>query len=72
MGRWGVGTDAGGFLRSRQKGGLSASFQAEVAQEIEDLIGRQALEEVDLEALETAARRSALRLAARSLQQQLN
>lgn len=72
MGRWGVGTAVGGFLRSRQKRGLSASFQAEVAQEIEDLIGRQALEEVDLEALETAARRSALRLAARSLQQQLN
>jgi len=57
---------------SRQKKGLSASFQAEIAQEVEALIGRQAVQEVDLEALKTAARRCALRLAARALQQQLN
>jgi len=36
------------------------------------LIGRQAVQEADLEALETAARRCALRLAALALQQQLN
>lgn len=36
------------------------------------MIGRQALEQVDLEALETAVRRSALRLAARAVEQHLN
>jgi hypothetical protein len=38
----------------------------------EQLIGRRAAREVDLEALETAARRCALRWAAHTLQQQLS
>jgi len=72
VGRRGTGADHDGFRGSRQKKGLSASFQAEIAQEIQKLIGRQAVQEIDLEALETAARRCALRLAACALQQQLN
>jgi hypothetical protein len=55
-----------------QKRGLQASFQAEVQQEIERLIGSCAAQEIDFEAWETAARSCALRLAARALEAHLN
>jgi hypothetical protein len=45
---------------------------AEVEQEIEALLGTGAVEELDLEAMETALRRRALRVAARLLQARLN
>ncbi len=71
MGRCRI-TASGASRRRGRKKGLSTSFQAEIAQEIQALIGRQAIEQLDLEALETAARRGALRLAAAALEQQLN
>ncbi|HEY1204738.1 MAG TPA: ISKra4 family transposase, partial [Bryobacteraceae bacterium] len=55
-----------------QKRGLQASFQAEVRQEIEHLIGASSTREIDFEAWETAARSCALRLAARALEAHLN
>lgn len=61
-----------GYGRGRQKRGLQASFQAEIAQEIQQLISRSATEQIDLEALEIAARRCALRLAARAVESYLN
>ena len=45
---------------------------AEVEQEIETLLGTGAVEELDLEAVETALRRRALRVAARLLEERLN
>ena len=46
--------------------------ESEIAQEIETLLGPQALAELDFEAVEMSARRQALRLAARALEQRLN
>jgi hypothetical protein len=51
---------------------LQADLQNEIVQEIETLLGHQAVQSLDFEALEMAARRQALRLAARALEQQLN
>jgi hypothetical protein len=67
-----MGPHRGAFGRRGRKKGLSTSFQTEIAQEVQALMGRQAIGQLDLEALETAARRGALRLAAAALQQQLN
>lgn len=52
--------------------GLPTSLPAEVAQEIAELIGRQARPDLDLEALEMAARRHVLQLAARAIERCLN
>ncbi len=57
--------------RSRKKG-LQANLEKEITQEIETLLGRTALADLDFEAIEMAARRQALRLAARALEQRLN
>ena len=56
----------------RPKKGLPANLQNEIVQEVEALLGRPAVQDLDFEALETAARRQALRLAARALEQRLN
>src|ERR1700736_2912055 len=56
----------------RLKKGAQADLQNEIAQEIEALLGRQAVADLDFEAVEMAARRQALRLAARALEQRLN
>ena len=56
----------------RLKRGLQADLQDEIVQEIETLLGRQAVADLDFEAVEMAARRQALRLAARALEQRLN
>jgi len=61
-----------GLPEGGQKKGLQTTLQNEVVQEIEALIGRQAIQDLDFEALEMAARRQALRLAARALEQRLN
>lgn len=61
-----------GFPRGPRKRGLPSGLQNEIVQEIETLLGCQSLADLDLEALEMAARRQALRLAARALEQQLN
>jgi hypothetical protein len=63
---------SGRLRRGGQKRGLCASFQAQITQEIETLISRQALQDLDLGALEAAARRAALRLAAGAIEQHLN
>lgn len=55
-----------------EKKGLKEALAREVAAEIEALIGAGAADEIDFEALETAARRQALRLAARALERRLN
>jgi hypothetical protein len=60
------------LLRRGQKGGLPADLQNEIAQEIEALLGPRAVADLDFEAVEMAARRQALRLAARALEQRLN
>jgi hypothetical protein len=72
MGRCPIGGSAGGFPRGRQKRGLGAQFQVEIAQEIETFLGQHTLQGVDFEALETAARGQALRVAARALEGWLN
>jgi len=55
-----------------QKGGLATAFERELAAEIEALLGPGALEGLDFEAIETAARRRALRVAARAVERHLN
>jgi len=63
-----------GHLRSGggQKGGFKAAFDAEVIREIEALIAPGAADRLDFEAVETAARRNALSVAARAVEQRLN
>src|SRR6516165_9732302 len=53
----------------RRKKGLCAGIREEVGEEVEALLGRSAVQDLDLEAVEVAARRQALRLAARALEQ---
>jgi hypothetical protein len=55
-----------------QKGGLKAALEAEIVAEIESLIGPGAADTVDFEALEMAARRQALQVAARAIERRFN
>src|SRR5215470_16951511 len=71
MGQSAIGGGAR-LLRGGPKKGLQTELQKEISQEIETLLGRQAVADLDFEAVEMAARRQALRLAARSLEQRLN
>jgi hypothetical protein len=71
MGGCPTGRGPSGFPRGRKKG-LPTNLQNEIIQEIETLLGQQSIAELDLEAIEMAARRQALRLAARALEQRLN
>src|SRR5439155_9840855 len=59
-------------LLRRGKKKLQQDLQSEIGQEIEALLGRQAVADLDFEAVEMAARRQALRLAACALEQRLN
>ena len=72
MGRFSTGV----WLRSLRKGGrkkgLQTELETDIIQEIEALLGRQSIRGLDFEAVEMAARRQALRLAARALEQRLN
>ena len=72
MGRSPTGGFRGSLARGGQKRGLQADFQAAIVQEIETLLGRQAVQGLDFEALETAARQQALQVAARALEGWLN
>src|SRR5437899_1430877 len=72
MGGCPTGTAPGSFPRGGRKRGLQTDLQNEIVQEIEDLLARQSIADLDLEALEMAARCQALRLAARALEQRLN
>lgn len=60
------------LLRGGPKKGLQTDLQSDIVEEIEALLGRQSIEDLDFEAVELAARRQALRLAARALEQRLN
>ena len=72
MGRRPTGLARGGLARGGQKGGLKEAFGAEIAAEIEALVGEGAVEDWDFEAIEMAARREALRVAARAVEARLN
>ena len=72
MGRCPTGTVPGGLQRGGRKKGLQTELQNGIVQEIETLLGRQSIADLDFEAIEMAARRQTLRLAARALEQRLN
>ena len=55
-----------------KKTALGELLAAEILCDIEALLGRQSLQDLDLEALETAVRRQALHLAGRAVAQRLN
>ena len=71
MGQRPTGRSGGGFP-GRQKKGLQTALEAEVVQEVEAFLGRQAVAELDFEALEVALRQRTLGLAARAIEQRLN
>src|SRR6266478_5045224 len=61
------------WLQRRVKKNLFADLLAtDVVQEIETLLGRQAVEDLDLEALELAVRQQVLQLAGAAVEQRLN
>jgi len=72
MGRYPDGTSTISLLGGGPKKGLQTEIQNDIVQEIEALLGRQSIRDLDFEAVEMAARRQALRLAARALEQRLN
>jgi hypothetical protein len=55
-----------------EKGGFKEAFAAEIVEEIEALVGPGAVDGLDFEAIEIAARRETLALAARAIAQRLN
>ena len=62
----------GGLARGRRKRGLKTAFAAEITTEIEGLVGPGATDGLDFEAIETAARRRALQVAARAVERRIN
>ena len=58
--------------RRQKKRSLTEQLAVEVADEIDSLLGRGSSDSIDLEAIETAARRQALGLAARAIEQRIN
>src|SRR5258708_13610588 len=72
MGGRPTGTVPGSFQRGGRKRGLQTNLQNEIVREIETLLGCQSIADLDFEAVEMAARRQALRLAARALEPRLN
>jgi len=67
-----TGSARGGLARDRKKGGFKSAFEAEIVTEIEALVGAGAVDEWDFEAIETAVRRKAMRVAVRAVEQRLN
>jgi hypothetical protein len=72
MGRCRVESARGGLARVGQKGGFKAAFEAEIVAEIEALVGPGAVDDWDFEAIEAAARRKAMRVAARAVERRIN
>ena len=72
MGGCPTGTVPGSFPRGGRKRGLQNDLQNEIVREIETLLGCPSIADLDFEAVEMAARRQALRLSARALEQRLN
>jgi hypothetical protein len=62
----------GGPAGGGQKGGFKTAFEAEIVAEIEALVGTGAVDDWDFEAIETAARRKAMRVAARAVERRIN
>jgi len=63
---------AAGHRGAGNKTALAEAFQRQIAAEVEALIGPQAVAQLDFEAIETAARRDALKVAAYAVAQWLN
>ena len=61
-----------GVRYAGKKTALAEDLQRQIAAEVETLIGVGAVEHLDFEAIETAARRKAMRVAARAVEQRLN
>jgi hypothetical protein len=72
MGRCPTGAETGSPGGGGRKKGLQTELKADLLQEIEALLGHQSIQNLDFEAVEMAARRQALCLAARALEQRLN
>jgi len=72
MGRCPTGRARGGRAGDGQKGGCTEAFTATVVAEIEALVGPGAVDGLDFEAIETAARHRALAIAARAVEQRFN
>ncbi len=72
MGRRPTGRTRGSPARGDKKGGFIEAFEVEIVSEIEALVGAGAVDSWDLEAVETAARRKALQVAARAVERRLN
>lgn len=58
--------------KTLKKTALDGLLAAEILWDIEGLLGRQCIDDLDLEALESAVRRQALALAVRAVEQRLN
>jgi len=58
--------------RGGSKRGLQATLSAEIIEEVERFLGKQTTQGLDLEALESAVRREALRIAGKAIEQWLN
>jgi hypothetical protein len=72
MGRHPTGHVPGKLTTGRRKKGVQAAFEAEIVAEIEALVGTSVVDSWDFEAIETAARRQALRVAARAVERRIN
>ena len=72
MGRCPTGSSRGCLARGGQKRGFKTAFEVEIVTEIEALLGTGVVDEWDFEAIETAVRRMAMRVAARAVEQRLN
>ena len=72
MGRRPAGSTRGGLARGGQKGGFKEAFEAEIVAEIETLVGTGTVDDWDFEAIETAARRKAMHVAARAVERLIN
>jgi hypothetical protein len=72
VGRRPVGGVRGGLAGCPEKKTLPEAFSAEIVAEIEALVGPGAANGLDFEAIETAARRRALAVAARAVERRLN
>ena len=62
----------GRVARGGKKKGFKTAFESEAVTEIEALLGTGVVDEFDFEAIEMAARRMAMRVAARVVEQRLN
>ncbi len=72
MGRRPTRRHRGWSARGGQKKGFKTAFEVETVTEIEALVGTGVVDELDFEAIEMAARRMAMRVAARVVEQRLN